>query len=95
MRGPGRFDLLQRHLVVSDHPQLDRRVDLAEPLHQVVGERVVIVDQKDHEQNRLSRRQRPQSLANRNHPYFLDRNVPISRPEEKQPRNARAYGPGA
>ena len=49
MSRPRRLDLFESHLVVSDHPQLDRRVDLAEPLHEVVGERVVIVDQKDHE----------------------------------------------
>ena len=45
------LDLVERHLVVADHPQLDRRIDLAEPLNEVVGERIVVIDQKNHEQS--------------------------------------------
>ena len=42
------LDLVERDLVVADDPQVEPRVDLAEPLDQVVGERVVVVDQEDH-----------------------------------------------
>ena len=46
--GPPGLDLLQRDLVVAMDFQVQRRVDLAQPLDQVVGERVVVVDQQDH-----------------------------------------------
>ena len=57
VQGPGemmmcvglqRRDLVERDLVVADDLQVERRVDLAEPLDEVVGERVVVVDQEDH-----------------------------------------------
>ena len=65
-------------------PQVDARVDLAEPLHQVVGERVVIIDQQNHEETAWHR-QRPQGSAN------LDRLTfwivtSTTRPEESQSR---------
>ena len=47
--GRGQLDLFERDLVVADDPQVDARVDLAQPLDQVVGERVVVVDQQDHD----------------------------------------------
>jgi len=37
-------------------------------------------------------RQRPRSLANLNYPYFLDRNVTIIWPEEKQSLNISRNG---
>ena len=49
MAGRGELDLVERDLIVADDFQVDARVDLAEPLDQVVGERVVIVDQEDHD----------------------------------------------
>ena len=48
VRRPPGLDLLQRDLVVAVDLQLQRRVELAQPLHEVVGERVVVVDQQDH-----------------------------------------------
>ena len=38
----------RRDLVVADDLHRQGRVDLPEPLHEVVGERVVVVDQEDH-----------------------------------------------
>ena len=43
-----RLDLVEADLVVADDEEVERRVDLAQPLHQVIGERVVIIDQDDH-----------------------------------------------
>jgi len=43
-----RFDLLWRDLVVAKHPKVDRRIDLAHPLDQVVSERIVVIDDDDH-----------------------------------------------
>src|SRR5688572_22750572 len=42
------FDLLDAHLVVAEHLDRPARIDLAELLDKVVGERVVIIDQDDH-----------------------------------------------
>lgn len=42
------FDLVQRNLVVAMHFHLDRRIDLANPLDEVVRKRVVIIDKKNH-----------------------------------------------
>src|SRR5581483_803580 len=41
-------DLIERDLVVAMHFQIERRVDFTQPLHEVVGERIVIVDKQDH-----------------------------------------------
>ena len=48
VRGGEFVDFLGRDLVVAIHLDVQRGVDLAEPLHQVVGERVVVVDEQDH-----------------------------------------------
>ncbi len=46
--GRGGLDLVERDLIVADDPQVELRVDLAEPLDQVIGERVVVINQEDH-----------------------------------------------
>jgi hypothetical protein len=48
VRRPQRGDLVDRHLVVAENLQPDVRIQLAQALHQVVGERVVVVDEDDH-----------------------------------------------
>ena len=48
MRRAASRDLVERDLVVAMHLQVERRVDLAQPLHEVVGERIVVIDQQDH-----------------------------------------------
>ena len=40
--------LVDRDLVVAKDLDVERRIDLAQPLHEVVGERVVVVDDDDH-----------------------------------------------
>ena len=47
-RVPG-LDLVEADLVIADDQDVEAGVDLAEPLDQVIGERVVIVDQHDRE----------------------------------------------
>src|SRR4051794_14790407 len=42
------LDLLDGDLVVPHHMQVDRRVDLAQPLYEIIRERIVVVDQHDH-----------------------------------------------
>ena len=78
-REPG--DLVDRALVVAHDLEVDRCVDLAEALDEVVGKRVVVVYQKDHTQ--IARRgvqtARKEEFASCNH---LDRNVQAIRPEE-------------
>ena len=63
IRCVGRFcgDLVERDLIVAMHLELERRIDLAQPLHEVVGERIVVVDQQDH---RVRRRRRKQMESN-------------------------------
>ena len=41
------FDLIERNPIVADDADIERIVDLSQPLHEVVGERIVIVDQED------------------------------------------------
>ncbi len=41
-------DLIRRDLIVAEDPHVQRRVQLAQALHEVVGEGVVVVDEKDH-----------------------------------------------
>ena len=45
---PQRLDLLDPQLIVADHADIERGVDLPQPLHQVVGKRVVVIDDQDH-----------------------------------------------
>ena len=52
--GAATLDLVERDLVVADDSQVDARVDLAQTLHQVVSERIVVVDQQDHDRNCLA-----------------------------------------
>ena len=42
------FDFVERDLVVAMDFEIEGRINLAEPLHEVVGERIVVVDQEDH-----------------------------------------------
>ena len=42
------FDLLNRDPVVSDDLNIETTIDLAQSLHQVVGERIIIIDEKNH-----------------------------------------------
>src|SRR5579883_2045265 len=49
MRGGQRCDLVERDLVVAHNFHRQRRIDLAKPLHEVVSERIVVVDQEEHE----------------------------------------------
>ena len=42
------FDLLGRDLIVAKDLDLQRRVQFAQSLHQVVGKRIVVIDQNDH-----------------------------------------------
>ncbi len=53
--GRGRLDLVERDLIVADHPQLEPGVDLAETLDQVIGERVVVINQEDQVMESLRR----------------------------------------
>ena len=46
--GPQRGDFVERDPIVAVHLQLERRIDLAQPLHEVVGERIVVIDQQNH-----------------------------------------------
>ena len=46
--GLQREDFVDRDLVVAIDANLERRIDLAQPLHEVVGERIVVVDELDH-----------------------------------------------
>ena len=56
VQGPGetikcegaRRDLVERDLVVAADLDRERRVDFPQPLHEVVGERIVVIDQQDH-----------------------------------------------
>ena len=48
MRRLSGFDFVERDLVVAVDLQIERRIDFAQPLHEVVGERIVIVDQQNH-----------------------------------------------
>ena len=41
-------DLVDRDLIVAKDLDVERRIDLAQPLHEVVGERIVVVDDEDH-----------------------------------------------
>jgi hypothetical protein len=61
--GPGRndevrrgkpIDFIGRDFVVPEHPQIQRVIDLSQPLHEVVGERIVVIDKDDHVQYRIS-----------------------------------------
>ena len=45
---PIRRDLLDRDLIIAIDANVDRRLQLADPLHEVVRERVIIIDQHDH-----------------------------------------------
>ena len=45
--GAERLDLLERDLVVAEHHHL--LLELAEVLHEVVGERIVVVDHQQHD----------------------------------------------
>jgi hypothetical protein len=55
VRGPERPGLLDGDHVVAHDLQVDRRIQLTDALHQVVGERVVVVDEQDlHGKNRDS-----------------------------------------
>ncbi len=40
--------LVERDLVVAPDDEIERRIDLPQPLHEVVRERVVVIDQQDH-----------------------------------------------
>ena len=44
----GLRELLNADLVVAENLQIDERIELPQPLHEVVGERIVVVDQYDH-----------------------------------------------
>ena len=50
MGGIQRFNLSQRCLVVPLDPDFSPRVNLSDPLHEIEGERIVIVEQKNHDQ---------------------------------------------
>ena len=41
-------NLVERDLVVAMDFEIERGIDLAQPLHQVVRERIVVVDQQNH-----------------------------------------------
>ena len=41
-------DFVERNLIISDDAHVKRGIDLTQSLHEVVGERVVVVDQQDH-----------------------------------------------
>ena len=41
-------DLIGSDLVVAIDAHVHRRIQLAQPLHEVVGERIVVVDEKNH-----------------------------------------------
>jgi len=47
-------DFVNRDLVVAMDFNVERRVDLAQPLHEIVGERVVIIDEQDHGETKAS-----------------------------------------
>src|SRR5262249_20678229 len=68
------LDLSQRHLVVPYHAQLHGRVDLAQPLDQVVGERVVIVDEQDHGRSPARRKRRATQNPHRHHFWIVTSN---------------------
>ncbi len=80
VQGPGEMirrlgwhglDLLERDLVVAHDSQIDSRVDLAEPLHEVVGERIVIIDQENHEPANRSNRHAGQICATEALPLWI------------------------
>src|SRR5262249_858389 len=44
-------NLVERYLVVTDDADIERRVNFPQPLHEVVRERIVVIDQQDHSLN--------------------------------------------
>ena len=46
------LDVFERDLIVANDFEIDARVDFAQPLYKVVCERVVVVDQENHDQKR-------------------------------------------
>ena len=48
MRGLFGGDLVERDLIIAMDFHFDRRIDLANPLDEVVRKRVVIIDQENH-----------------------------------------------
>ena len=73
-----------RDLIVALDPQLDRRIDLAQSLDQVVGEGIVVIDEEDHV--RYSQAAVKARSCRGAAPVLLDRNVRMTRPEEKPRR---------
>src|SRR5688572_6916061 len=51
MRRVQAFDFFERHAIVAEHAQLMSH--LTEILHEVVGKRIVVVDDEDHSSNPL------------------------------------------
>ena len=47
-------DLVGRDLVVAIDAHVDGCIQLAQTLHQVVGERIVVIDEQDHSIKRLA-----------------------------------------
>ena len=48
MRRVQAIDIVGRNLIVAEHPQIEPGIDLPQPLHEVVGEGIVVIDEENH-----------------------------------------------